>query len=128
MVWKRSSAQPSVTLGTYGFPLLRRSLRLGPALLRSHKHVMGVTGQGKSKLLAATTAQLIQQGIGCALVDPHADLADDVLSLLYDQGYFNHPSAFEKVLYIDFSRKDVHLPFNVLSTPYDVHSTAQHMV
>lgn len=127
MVWNRPK-QPAITLGTYGFPLLRRSLRLGPELLRTHKHVMGVTGQGKSKLLAATTAQLIGQGVGCALLDPHADLADDVLGLLADQGFFGRPDAFDRLLYLDFSRTDAFLPFNVLKTPYDVHSTAQHIV
>lgn len=36
--------------------------------------------------------------------------------------------TFTKVLYIDFSRTDAFLPFNVLASFYDVHSIAQHIV
>jgi hypothetical protein len=89
---------------------------------------MGLTGQGKSKLLASVAAQMIESGLGCALVDPHADLADDVLRLLADHDFFTRPDAFNRVLYIDFSRRDRFLPFNVLASHYDVHSIAQHMV
>ena len=53
--------------------------------LATHRHVIGVTGQGKSKLLASMFVQLLNQGVACALVDPHADLCHDVVSLLLDQ-------------------------------------------
>jgi hypothetical protein len=93
----------------------------------SHKHVMGVTGQGKSKFLASLFAQLLNQGIPAALVDPHADLAVDALHILLDSGFFEHPDAYRRLLYIDFTRKDRFVPFNVLNQPYDSHTVARNM-
>src|SRR5215210_3030924 len=106
---------PAITLGTYGPPLLGLKLRLGPEHLATHKHVIGLTGQGKSKLLASMFVQLVKQGEACALIDPHADLAQDALGLLSDQGFFQQIGAKERLLYIDFSNRERFLPFNVLS-------------
>src|SRR5947199_351427 len=50
------------------------------------------------------------------------------LSLLVDRGYFQQPAAFERLWYIDFSRRDAHLPFNVLQQPADAHTIARHIV
>jgi len=120
--------RPQLLLGTYGPPLLSRSYRLGPAEVASHKHVIGLTGQGKSKLLASSFVQLVNQGEACALIDPHADLAHDVLAALLDQGYFDHTGAFDRLLYIDFSDRSRFLPFNVLRQPYPAHDVARNIV
>jgi hypothetical protein len=121
-------AQPTLTLGIYGPPLVGQRFVLGPAEVASHKHVIGLTGQGKSKLIVSIFLQLLNQGISCALVDPHADLAADCLHALLDSGYFRQPDAYKKLLYVDFSRQDAFLPFNVLSQPYDIHTVARNMV
>ncbi len=95
---------------------------------------MGTTGQGKSKLLAHFTSSLIPQNVGCCLIDPHADLAHDVLTLLYDSGYFKRPGAYDKLLYVDFSHTDRFIPFNILAKPanphksYSVHEIARNIV
>src|SRR5713226_5575174 len=91
--------QPVVTLGHWGSFPFRFPFRLNMQKIKTHKHVMGVTGQGKSKLLAHYTASLILQDIGCCLIDPHGDLARDVLALLYDNRYFARPGAYHKLLY-----------------------------
>ncbi|MEO0249246.1 MAG: hypothetical protein ABIN58_06815 [candidate division WOR-3 bacterium] len=117
-----------MVLGTFGPPLLSRSYRLGPEEVASHKHVIGLTGQGKSKLLAGSFVQLVNQGEACALIDPHADLAHDVLAALQDQGYFNKVGAFDRLLYIDFSDRSRFLPFNVLRQPYPAHDVARNIV
>src|SRR4051812_46548294 len=96
---------PKLVLGTTGPPLIGGRIVLDQAGIESHKHVMGVTGQGKSKLLASMFVQLLSQGIGAALIDPHSDLALDVLSLLHDRGFFRDDAAFRRLLYIDFSRR-----------------------
>ena len=44
-----------------------------------HMHIIGTTGKGKSKLLEHMIYQDIVKGRGIALIDPHGDLADDVL-------------------------------------------------
>lgn len=122
-----SSPRPRLHLGSYGLPFLRRSFTLAGNDVATHKHVMGVTGQGKSKALASMFVQLVSQGIPCALIDPHADLANDVLSVLLSTGYFKEPTTRDRLLFIDFSRQDAFLPFNVLHQPYEAHAVAQHM-
>jgi len=46
---------------------------------RRHIYVIGQTGTGKSTLLRNLILQHIYAGHGVALIDPHGDLADDVL-------------------------------------------------
>ncbi len=46
---------------------------------RRHVFVIGQTGTGKSTLLQQLLAQDIEAGNGCALIDPHGDLAHAVL-------------------------------------------------
>lgn len=100
-----------------GLPFLARPVALSGRQLARHRHVIGVTGQGKSKLMASMVTQLIAQGIGCALVDPQADLALDVLDGLLTMGFFARPDAQQRVLYLDFTRSDRFLPFNILCQP-----------
>ena len=70
--------------------------------------------------------QLVESGTPCALIDPHSDLASDVLGMLSDDGYFDQPNP--KLKYVDFSRTDRYLPWNVLKQPYEKHDVAQQIV
>ncbi len=117
------AAGPRLVLGTKGPWWHRSEVVLTGQDISQHKHVIGLTGQGKSKLLASTYVQLLEQGIPAALIDPHSDLADDVLSMLNDKGLIT-----DKFLYIDFGRSDRFLPFNILATRYRPHDTARHVV
>jgi Helicase HerA, central domain/Type IV secretory system Conjugative DNA transfer len=128
MLFDVRKSVPSVTLGHWGKWPLRFPFTLDTKKLKTHKHVMGITGQGKSKLLAHMTASLILQGVGCCLIDPHSDLARDVLTLLYDNKYFDRPGAFDTFLYVDFNRSDRFIPFNVLKQPYPMHEVARNLV
>jgi hypothetical protein len=47
-----------------------------------HTLVVGKTGTGKSTLLAKVAAGFINAGWGLCLVDPHGDLAQDVLAVV----------------------------------------------
>jgi hypothetical protein len=127
MASSKTSA-PSIVLGTNGPWWRRKKVRLAGHDLALHKHIIGLTGQGKSKLLASTYVQLLRQHIPAALIDPHADLCDDVLALLNDAGYFANSATASRFRYIDFGRKDRFLPFNILKTPYRPHDTARHVV
>lgn len=93
-----------------------------------HKHIMGTTGAGKSKLLAGLCLQLLNQSVGFALVDPHGDLCDDILAALVDDGFFADERAYERLWYIDFARQDRFLPFNVLDAPYEPHQIARNVL
>lgn len=47
---------------------------------RHHLYVIGATGTGKSTLLRTLILQDMWNGEGCALFDPHGDLAEEVVS------------------------------------------------
>src|SRR5437867_6564955 len=46
---------------------------------RHHMYLVGKTGMGKSTLLRTLIASDIQAGNGLALIDPHGDLAEELL-------------------------------------------------
>jgi DNA helicase HerA-like ATPase len=49
---------------------------------RHHMYLIGKTGVGKSMLLKTLILQDIEHGEGLALLDPHGDLAEEVVSLV----------------------------------------------
>jgi hypothetical protein len=53
--------------------------QLDPEERRRHLYVVGQTGTGKSTLLLNLIRQDLMAGEGLALLDPHGDLAEDVL-------------------------------------------------
>jgi len=71
---------------------------------RRHVYVIGKTGMGKTNLLCNMVIQDIQNGHGVAFVDPHGDVAENLLNFIpkdriNDVVYFNpadqdHPIAF----------------------------------
>jgi hypothetical protein len=72
------SNQPALGVSTHaGYEL---PFALPDGFLRQHTLVGGKTGEGKSVLLAAIARVAMQQGDGLFLLDPHGDLAYDVLS------------------------------------------------
>jgi hypothetical protein len=75
---------------------------IGIPARRQHMYVIGQTGSGKSTLLRNLILQDIEDGRGVALIDPHGDLAADILENIppartNDVVYFNpsdpHPLA-----------------------------------
>jgi hypothetical protein len=89
-------------------------------------YVVGKTKKGKSKFLEHLTTQLIQAGEGCGLLDPHADLADDLLAAL--KAPIEDGGLGRRIVYFDPSRKDYLLPFNVLASPWEPYTVAQHVL
>jgi hypothetical protein len=107
---------PRLRIGTLanGFPLWPGSFTLDAQLIDTHRHVIGVSGVGKSKLLESIFLQLHRQGIAVSFLDPHADSAEALLRALIGKGFFRQPDAFHRLLYVDFSQEEFRLPFNVL--------------
>lgn len=73
---------------------------LEPEARRRHLYIVGQTGTGKSTLLLNLIAQDLAAGEGLALLDPHGDLARDVLNYvpnhrLNDLVYIN-PYDYER--------------------------------
>lgn len=86
-------------------------------------YVIGLSGKGKSKLLEHCLFQDIAAGLGCGLIDPHSQLADDLLRSVITQGVLTNQAIRKRLIYVDPARTDYIIPFNVLNTqdtPYDV--------
>jgi hypothetical protein len=71
-----------------------------------HLWILGKTRMGKSTLLRSILAQDILAGRGCALFDPHGDLARDLLLLI-------PPERREDVVYFNPADRDYPMAFNV---------------
>src|SRR5947209_12643816 len=66
---------------------------------RGHMYIVGMTGTGKSTLIANMCGHDIAGGCGVAVIDPHGDLAEEILdsvpsSRVNDVIYLN-PSDLE---------------------------------
>jgi DNA helicase HerA-like ATPase len=59
-----------------------------------HLYIVGKTGTGKSGLFYNLLLQDIDAGHGCALIDPHGDLAKDILEVI-------PPSRYREVVIFD---------------------------
>src|SRR5712691_6265246 len=74
---------------------------------RRHLYVLGKSGTGKSTLLRNLAAQDIAAGRGLMLLDPHGDLADELLD--YIPGW-----RIEDVIYLDPAELSQPIGFNLL--------------
>ena len=122
-----SSAQPEfapLVLGTR-HPAYRRALAIPARATRRHLHAIGLTGSGKSRFLDAYALQLIRQGVGVSVVDPHGDTCLEILSSLERTGFFEHPAARARVLYFDWGHPERYPAFNILDQPRPPHQVAQ---
>ncbi len=86
---------------------------------RRHMYVVGKTGSGKSRLLQLLLIADIQNNQGCCLIDPHGDLAQQVLTYVPKE-------RIKDVVYIDPSDKDFPIGFNPLESTQDF-ETKQHL-
>ena len=82
-------------------------LRLSRADRRQHLYLIGQSGAGKSTFLRQVVVQDIQNGDGCALIDPHGDLAEEVLAEIPRH-------RIDDVIVLDPSQRDVVVPINPL--------------
>jgi hypothetical protein len=126
MTWHEQTQ--SIPLGTYGSALFKRRLRLDGQDAKSHMHVMGKSGSGKSRWLAGFYVNLLKAGFSATLIDPHGDLARLVLAQLVADGYFDQEDAYERLLFLDVptaAKAGRYLNFNCLKQPYDTHTTTR---
>ena len=90
---------------------------IGPADRRHHIYIIGKTGSGKTTLLRNLIVQHIAAGDGVGLIDPHGDLAEELLDhipparaddlVYFNPGDLNHPVSLN--LLADVSADDRHL-------------------
>lgn len=79
-----------------------------------HLYIIGQTGVGKSGLLTMLSLADIKAGMGFALIDPHGDLAVDVLN-------FIPPERANDVIYFNPSDTDFPMGFN----PFEFQDVSQ---
>jgi hypothetical protein len=78
-----------------------------------HTHIIGATGTGKSTLLLNMICQDIANGQGIAVLDPHGDLIETILS--------NIPRArIKDVVIVDPSDTEFPIGFNILKAHSDI--------
>jgi hypothetical protein len=118
---------PRVVLGTLATTSAQQ-FTLSGWPLKQHKLITGITGQGKSRLIASLCVQLLNEHIPFTLIDPHADLCESVLQMLIATGFFRDTRAYEKLWYVPFHREDAHIAFNVLNQAGSPHDTAQYIL
>ncbi|MGW8600794.1 type IV secretory system conjugative DNA transfer family protein [Streptomyces sp. NPDC055893] len=122
--------QPRIPLGTYRTWLFPRTLYLPLDAARTHMHVLGKTGSGKSYFLASLFLSLYLAGQPVTLIDPHGDLAQLVLSHLVARDQLETHEQRERLIYLDIpaaAAEGRYLPFNFLAQPYDDHAMAEHV-
>jgi len=77
---------------------------------RRHMYIIGKSGVGKSKLLELMAISDIQKGNGLAIIDPHGDLAEEILRHI--------PSyRMKDVIYFNPADKNFPIGFNALECP-----------
>lgn len=116
---------PVISRGNQNHLVLGRTGRFGffprfnisEQVRQFHMYVTGLTGRGKSKFMQNLIVQDILAGRGCAVIDPHGDLAKDVLRSVIGSNSYNESRFMERVLYVAPRRRDYIIPFNVLARP-----------
>jgi hypothetical protein len=94
-------------LGRSRYRGIERPIYISDEDRRRHMYIIGKTGTGKSQLLEEMIVQDIQAGKGIAVVDPHGDLIDGVLSRI-------PPNRAEDVIYFDPSDTQRPMGLNML--------------
>ncbi len=108
--------QVAIVLGSVaaGIPWLKvPKMVLTPDQQKHHGFLIGITGSGKSKLLQSLFTQHLAKGHGVGLIDPHHDLARDIIAQLVQEGFFKDPRAYQRLVYIDWGSGYV-TPANLL--------------
>lgn len=91
-------------VGITNFRGIRTQFGMLPTDRRRHVYIIGKTGMGKSTLLENMIYDDILKGRGVAVVDPHGDLAETILSnipksrtndvIVFDPSDYKNPIAF----------------------------------
>ena len=99
--------ETGILLGKNVFRGTEKEIRTLEDDRRRHFYIIGQTGTGKSALLQEMIRQDIENGKGVALIEPHGDLAEKVLSVI-------PPSRAADVIYFDPADTERPLGLNML--------------
>ena len=76
---------------------------------RQHMYILGKSGMGKSTLISNMVFQDMRNGDGLAVIDPHGDLVEHILTLV-------PRSRLRDIVYFDPSEDNWHIGFNILES------------
>jgi hypothetical protein len=94
-------------LGVSRYRGIERPIYISDDDRRRHMYIIGKTGTGKSQLLEELVIQDIKAGKGLAVIDPHGDLIDGILTRI-------PPERAEDVVYFDPSDTERPMGLNML--------------
>jgi hypothetical protein len=94
----------------------RQDVYLTPEQRVRHLHAIGGTGTGKTTFMANLIRQDMEAGQGFALLDPHGDLVDRLLSIVPE-------NRVDDVVLIDAGDEEFSVGFNILSAKADYEKT-----
>jgi hypothetical protein len=100
-----SISDPDIcTFGTVNYRDLSTKFGIKRFDRRRHLYVVGKSGSGKSCLMQLLVRNDMDRGLGCAVIDPHGDLIDDIMKLVpkhrvqdvvvFDPSDVNFPASF----------------------------------
>ena len=89
-----------------------KTISLNPSLREQHYYILGKTQTGKTTLIMNLIRQDMEQGNGCAFIDPHGDAALKLLAYVPER-------RIEDVVYLDFTETSPVVAFNLLAAPAD---------
>lgn len=89
-------------------------IRIKKSDLFQHTYVMGQTGTGKTTLISTMIKDLIDKGEGVCLVDPHGDVAEQIMEIIPEERkgdlvYFN-PVLNPQPIHMNILEYDVDFP------------------
>jgi len=90
-----------------------KEVTIGSDQRLKHTHIIGATGTGKSTLLFTSIVQDITNGEGLAVLDPHGDLIENVLSWVI-------PERHKDVILIDPADSEFPVGFNILTAHSEI--------
>jgi hypothetical protein len=100
-----SISDPDIcTFGTVNYRDLSTKFGIKRFDRRRHLYIVGKSGSGKSCLMQLLVRNDMERGLGCAVIDPHGDLIDDIMKLVpkhrvkdvvvFDPSDVNFPASF----------------------------------
>lgn len=104
-----------LTLGRVGRYKFFPKFSISSKVRQYHSYVVGLTGSGKSRFLQNCILQDIRCGRGCAVIDPHGDLARDIIRSLSPGENGKGNSVLNRIVYVSPRKREYVIPFNVLS-------------
>jgi hypothetical protein len=108
--------QGGILLGTNTHAGVTAEVRLTPEQRVRHLHLIGASGTGKSTLLFNLIRSDIERNQGVAVLDPHGDLIDRILTII-------PPERIGDVILVDPSDEEYSIGFNILSAHTDLEKT-----